>query len=86
MAEKGILPEFASNPLTAFLYALTYLPVRGTEFWLIHSCTIGRFILFSLMWFSAYLVATQLRYLAHPFIMIALLFTSPALTYLLPNP
>jgi len=86
LAEKGILPEFAWNPLVAILYALTYIPVHASDYWLVHSCTIGRFILFSLMWFSAYLVATQLRYLAHPFIMIALLFTSPALTYLLPNP
>jgi hypothetical protein len=55
-------------------------------FWLIHSCTIGRFFLFTLMWLSAYLVAKQLSHLSHPFIMIALLLISPALTYLLPNP
>jgi len=86
LIDGGCLRQFAGNPLLSFLYALIYIPVKSTTFWLIHSCTIGRFILFSLMWFSAYLVATQLRYLAHPFIMIALLFTSPALTYLLPNP
>jgi len=53
---------------------------------LIHICTIGRFILFGLMWLSAYLVAKQLSRLSHPVIMIALMIISPALTYLLRNP
>lgn len=80
------LPQYASNPLEAFLYSITYLPVRNTDFWLVHSCTIGRFILFGFLWLSAYLVAKQLSYLSHPFIMVVLLLATPALKYLLRNP
>jgi hypothetical protein len=84
--EKGLLPEPAWNPFGAFLYAVTYIPVRTTTYWLIHSCTIGRFLLFGLMWLSAYLVARRLSSLLHPLIMISLLLISPALTTLLRNP
>lgn len=86
LVEKGVLQEPAWNPLGALFYAITYMPVQNTEFWLIHSCTIGRFILFGLMWLSAYLVTRQLTNVLNPFIMIALLLISPSLTYLLPNP
>ena len=86
LVDGGLLQQFAWNPLLSFLYALIYISVKSMAFWLIHSCTIGRFILFGLMWFSAYLVARQLSSLSHPFIMVALLLISPALTYLLPNP
>jgi len=86
LVDGGLLQRFAWNPLLSFLYGLIYIPIKGTTFWLIHSCTIGRFILFGLMWWSAYLVSKQLIHLSHPFIMIALLIISPALTYLLPNP
>jgi hypothetical protein len=80
------LPEPAWNPLVTLLYAITYIPVQHMDFWLIHSCTIGRFILFSLLWLSAYLVTKQLSYLSHPLIMVGLLLVTPALTYLLANP
>ncbi|MCX5884973.1 MAG: hypothetical protein NT096_03525 [Proteobacteria bacterium] len=86
VVDGKLLQQFAWNPLLSFLYALVYIPVKFTTFWLIHSCTIGRFILFGLMWLSAYLVSKQLSHVSHPFIMIALLLLSPALTYLLPNP
>ena len=86
LIEKGFLPEPAWNPLGAFFYALTYIPVQDTTYWLIHSCTIGRFILFGLMWLSAYLVAKQLSSIGHPLVMIGLILISPALTYLLANP
>lgn len=85
LVEDGNIPEYAWNPLVACLYAITYIPVQKTTFWLIHSCTIGRFILFGLLWLSAYLVAKQLSSLGHPLVMIIFVLVSPALTYLLGN-
>lgn len=80
------LPVYAWNPLVAFLYGLVYIPLQRSPYWLIHSSTIGRFILFGLLWASSYLVAKQISHLSHPLLMIALLFVSPTLTNLLRNP
>src|ERR1017187_10263704 len=82
---QGKLPLFTVNPLVAGLYALAYLPVQASPYWLIHTCSIGRVVTFSLLWLGAYLVAGQLAELAIPFIMIALLVMSPALVRLVDN-
>ncbi len=81
----GKLPTFTNNPAVVALYALTYLPVHASPYWLVHSCAIGRFIIFGLLWLGSFLVACQLAELASPFILIALLTISPALTQLLDN-
>ncbi len=81
----GKLPAYAANPAVATLYALTYLPVHTSSHWLVHSCSIGRFILFALLWLASFLTACQLEELASPFIMIALVTISPALIQLLNN-
>src|SRR5471032_2384267 len=81
----GKLPLFTMNPLVGGLYALADLPVHASPFWLIHTCSIGRIVNFSLLWLAAYLVAGQLAETAIPFIMIALLVMSPALVHLLDN-
>jgi hypothetical protein len=81
----GKLPRFAMNPLVAVFYAVTYLPVHASPFWLIHSCAIGRVILFGLLWFSSYLVARELARFALPLIMVALLVVSPVLARLVDN-
>lgn len=81
----GRLPSLAYNPAVAALYALTYLPVHASPYWLIHSCTIGRVLLFGLLWLSSFLVACQLIELVSPFVMIALVSISPALINLLSN-
>ena len=81
----GIIPMFTMNPLVAGMYALTYLPVHASPYWLIHSCSLARMMAFSLIWLSAYLVAVQLTELATPFIIVALLVISPVLVRLLDN-
>ncbi len=81
----GKLPLFTMNPLVGGLYALADLPVHTSPFWLIHTCSIGRIVNFSLLWLAAYLVAGQLAEFAIPFIMIALLVMSPPLVNLLDN-
>lgn len=82
---QGKLPQFANNPTVGTLYALTYLPVHGSPFWLVHSCSIGRFVLFGLLWLSSFTVACQLAELANPIIMMAWVFLSPALSRLITN-
>ena len=82
---NGHLPAFTFNPAVACLYALTYLLVHTSPFWLVQSCSIGRFILFSLLWGGGFLVACELSELASPFVMIAMLASSPVLPGLLNN-
>jgi hypothetical protein len=82
---SGKLPLFALNPATAGLYALTYLPVHASPYWLVHSCSIGRFLLFGLLWLGSYLAACELAGLASPFILIALVTLSPVFVQLLNN-
>ena len=82
---NGKLPTFTYNPAVAGLYALTYLPVHASPNWLVHSCWIGRLLLFSMLWLGSFLVACQLAELASPFIMIALVTVSPVFVSLLNN-
>src|SRR6476660_2697441 len=79
------LPALDETPLTAVFYAITYLPVQNSEFWLIHSCTIGRFVLFALLWISAYLLAKRTSNIPTPLMIIGFLFLSPAVTSLITN-
>jgi hypothetical protein len=71
------LPALNRYPAATFLFALTYLPVRGSDFWLAYSCGIGRFILFALLWLSAYLAARQISGFSNPLVMIGFLLFSP---------
>src|SRR5262245_13528523 len=79
------LPAVDQSHITSFFYALTYVPVRESAFWLIHCCTIGRFTFFALLWFSLCMVAKQTEYLANRLIAIGFLVVSPVLTSLVAN-
>ncbi len=57
LLELGLWPDFANSPLSGVFYALTYLPFRSSPFWLVQTCSLGRVLLFSLLWWSAYWVA-----------------------------
>jgi len=82
LVENFGLPAYGDMPLPTFFYALTYLPVQASPYWLIHSCAIGRLILFILLWLSAYLIAKQLSPLSSRGAFIGLLVISPALSSL----
>jgi hypothetical protein len=77
-ARADNLPSVSQSPITRFFFALTYIPVDGSDFWLIHSCTIGRFVLFVLLWVSSYMIAKQIPDITSPLIMIGFLSISPA--------
>ncbi len=77
MLLEGNLPSFAGNPLVDALYALTYLPFWNSNWWLVQSAVLGRWLLFSLLWLSAYLVARQLARWAEPALILGLLLVTP---------
>jgi hypothetical protein len=79
------LPALDGSPITLSFFALTYIPVHESDFWLIHSATIGRFVLFTLLWVSSYLVAKRISNISSPLIMVGFLLVSPALTSLVTN-
>jgi hypothetical protein len=85
LVREGTWPRLSHNPAVALFYALTYLPVQSSPYWLVHSCSIGRFLLFGLLWWASFLVAHRLKGLTSPWIMVVLVAMSPALSGLLNN-
>jgi hypothetical protein len=83
---EGTLPVFASNPLIGFLYAITYIPYQTSPFWLVESATLGRILLFFLVWLSAFLVSNKVSKHASPLIVAAFVLVFPILTDILGNP
>jgi hypothetical protein len=81
----GWLPTVGSSPLVSILYALTCLPFLDSPFWLIHSASLGRLILFGLLWLSAYRIARQLP-TPGAAILLGMVFVSPLFTSLLRFP
>ncbi len=82
----GELPIFSRNPLIGVLYMLTYLPFQNSDFWLVQSVSLGRVVLYALLWWSAYLAFKRLNQWAPALVMAGFLFTSPILTSILVNP
>ncbi len=77
LLDKGVWEPYAGNPLVSIFYALTYLPFRSSPYWLVLSCSLGRVILFTLIWWSAYLVAGQFSRWASPLITAGFLLVNP---------
>lgn len=85
MLLEGILPGFSDNPLTALLFALSYLPFQHDAFWMLHTATVGRLLMFALMWVSTYLIAKQLPGLKW-YIIVGLMFVVNVMVDILENP
>lgn len=73
----GRLAGFAGNPFTQLFYALMALPFENSVFWMVHACSLGRFVLFTLLWIGFYQVGRALSYRIQPLILPILLITSP---------
>jgi hypothetical protein len=82
----GTLPRMSQNPAVALLHALTYLPYTSSPYWLVYSCSLSRFVLFGLMWLASFLVASEIREMRTPLIMIGLVAVSSIFVLLLTNP
>lgn len=74
---QGGIPGVGANPLTALLYALTYLPFRNSAFWLVYSDWLGRFLLFGLLWLSLYLISRELALPSRPVAVMGLFLVAP---------
>lgn len=61
LVQSGEWPPLAGNPLTTLFFALTYLPFRSSTLWMVHSASLAKFLLLSLIWLGAYLVARELN-------------------------
>lgn len=83
---EGQLPSFARNPLIGLLYGLTYLPFAHSPFWLVQSVSLGRIILFAMMWSSSYLIAVQFAKWFPPLAITGFLLIFPVLLEILLNP
>lgn len=83
---EGNWPTFAYNPLVGLLYGLAYLPFQQDPFWILQIATIGRMVLFSLLWWSAYAVARSLRSQVHPYLPLGALLIAGLQAKLLHNP
>ena len=77
LLDKGDWPIFAENPLVSIFYAIVYIPFRHSINWMAQSCSLGRFILFLLLWVSIYLVARQLIPHCNPLIPLGIFLVSP---------
>jgi len=84
---QGSLPRLIGSPLSSVFYALTTLPVQHSKDFFLLSDAIGRIILFSFIFFSAYFIACALKPYANPWVMLVLVFIVPvaATMFLFPS-
>ena len=86
LVDLGEWPNYAGNPLVSVFYALTYLPFQSSPYWLIHSDSLGRMLLFSLLWWSAVLAAGRLKHPSAQGITAGLLLVTPLAAEMLTFP
>ena len=77
LVDEGKLPTLAGNPLTAVFYAISYLPFRNSIQWMVYSVSLGRVLLFSMLWLTTYLVTRELEKFAPIFVGLGILFVTP---------
>jgi hypothetical protein len=77
LVEGGEWPSLAGNPLTALFFGLTYLPFKSSAFWMVHSASLGKLILLSMLWVGAYQVVKELKPFASPLIAMGVLLVTP---------
>ena len=77
LIEHGDWPRLAGNPLITLLFGLTYLPFKSSIHWMIYSISLGRLILFALLWLGTYLMAKEVEDFASPLVVLGFLFVTP---------
>ena len=83
---EGNFPILAQNPLLSFFYGVLYLPFFRSPYWLVQTCSLGRLIMFCLIWLGGYLAAKEMKRALNLPIFASLLFIVPMVTELLGNP
>jgi len=74
---SGEMPSLAYGPLMGVFYAICYLPFKSSPYWLVHVNSLGRFLLFSLLFLGAWQVGKALKKFFHPIIIYGFLFLTP---------
>jgi hypothetical protein len=74
---EGTINQFAASPLNSLLYGIFYIFVQKSPFWLLLADALGRFVIFTLFFSGAYLVARELSRFFNPLIMLGLLTVMP---------
>lgn len=82
----GRMPEFASNPLVDLFYALVSLPFRGSPYWMSLTASLGRLLLFALLWLALYRVAQAASSRMVPAIALGIFLVTPLATDMLRFP
>ncbi len=83
---EGQWPGVSGSPLVAVLYAITSFAYLDSPFWLVHSTSLGRILLFALVWLGSYAVARRLNGTARPLFMVGILFVGALVVSLLSFP
>jgi hypothetical protein len=77
LVDQGEWPSLAGNPLVAIFFGLTYLPFKSSMLWMVHSASLGKILLLSMLWLGTYLVAKELRDFTSPAVTLGILFVTP---------
>jgi hypothetical protein len=73
---QGDVRDLAWGPIVALIYAPTHLIVGGSPDWFMIELWVGRFILFTFLWWSTLFLALQFKDHLSPFVMLGVLFVS----------
>lgn len=82
---EGNFPILAQNPLLSIFYGVLYLPFYRSPYWLVQICSVGRLIMFCLIWLGGYLAAQEMKRVLDLPVAASLLFVVPMVTELLGN-
>ena len=74
---SGEMPTLAYGPLIGLFYGICYLPFMKSPFWLVHANSLGRFLLFSLLFLGTWQVGKALKKFFKPIILYGFLFLTP---------
>jgi hypothetical protein len=81
----GGVPAVGDSPLVSYFYGIISLPHSNSPFWLVHSASLGRVVLFGLLWLTGYKIARRLP-VSPASILLGLLLVTPLATGMLSFP
>lgn len=73
----GEMTTLGYGPLLSFFYLICYLPFKSSPFWLVHTNSLGRFLLFSFLFLGTWQVGKALKKYFKPIILYGFLFLTP---------
>jgi len=86
LVDGGELREISRAPTVALIYAAIYLFVQKSMDWFVLSAGITNILLFTLVWFSTLYFGLRFKKYVHPYIVVGIIFLSPAFVIILGNP